>query len=197
MLLYATLQPTTPLYAHLCPPYGPIKVLYHLTQSPIALYGPILHSTDLYTPLHYLCPSAPLYAPLRPTKALLCPSLLLKSTLTSLSSSTLLYAPICSLHSTTAPLKPLLACLWPLYFPLHPSMPPLRPFFSPFCSSTLIYDTPLWSSMSLYAQLCPSKALLSNSMLLYATLQPTTPLYAPLCPLYGPLRSFTALQSFL
>ena len=70
MLLYATLQPTTPLYAHLCPPYGPIKVLYHLTQFPIALYGHVLHSTYLYAPLHSLCHSAPLYAPLRPSMLL-------------------------------------------------------------------------------------------------------------------------------
>ena len=80
MLLYATLQPTTPLYAHLCPPYGPIKVLYHLTQFPIALYGPILHSqtsTPHYTLYVPLRPSMLLYAPLRPYFAPLCSSYLL------------------------------------------------------------------------------------------------------------------------
>ena len=134
MLLYVPLRP---FFATLCPSKPLYTPLQHFTPHCV-LCAPL---RPYFAPL---CPSMPLlgftlplsdtlgpprlyFTPLRPFKALLCPSLILKSTL---SLSTLLYAPTCSLYSTTAPLKPLLAHLWPLYYVHH--VPP-RPTIAHHC----------------------------------------------------------------
>ena len=153
----------------------------------MSLFAPLCYSLANYTPL---CSYTPLYALFSPSKALLCPSLLIYTPLWPLSaalgSSVFIYGPLQTSMYLYTPLHP---CMH-LYAPPHTSMPlsghlgpsaaPLCPFKGLFCTSLLFYIT-LWPNTLLYIPLGHFIASLHPSHPLLAPIDSSMALYAPLC----------------